>query len=92
MNRMKRDANYLGNLADYVKKNLGKGYTLESLKWALISQGHSRLEVDKAMKLAQGEMAREAPVLKTPPQPPQEILNIQVEPEPKQGFWKNFFS
>ena len=90
MNRMKRDANYLGNLADYVKKNLGKGYTLESLKWALISQGHSRLEVDKAMKLAQSEMAREAPVLKTPPQQPQEVLNIQVEPE-KLSFWKKLF-
>ena len=41
---------YIQQLSGYFKKNLRKGYTKESLKWALINQGHSCLEVEKAMK------------------------------------------
>jgi SOS response regulatory protein OraA/RecX len=92
MNRIKKDANYMNRLVEYIKKNLRKGYTKESLKWALVSQGHSRLEIDKAVEIAQQEFAREAPVLKTKP----EIKVEQVKPtmpelEAKKPFWKKLF-
>ena len=45
---MKKDETYLSDKVTYIKKNLQKGYNKDSLKWALISQGNSRQEVDKA--------------------------------------------
>ena len=90
-NRIKKDVNYLQNLVDYVKKNLAKGYSLESLKWALINQGHSRIEVDKSIKEAQAELARTEPRLKVQPAVfPSEPIQVEVEPEPK-SLWKKLF-
>ena len=81
------------NLVDYVKRNLNKGYASDSLRWALINQGHSRIEVDKALTLAQAEVSRER-VASRPTASPQTSISspsLQVEPEPKQPFWKRFF-
>ena len=47
---MFRKRNYMQQLIEYIKNNLKKGYTKDSLKWALINQGHSKLEVEKALK------------------------------------------
>ena len=81
---------YVAEISDYIKKNLKKGYTLDSLKWALINKGHSKIEVEKALKKVQDEMAREAPVLKRP-EPSMEVINqtdeTKEEPEQK-PFWK----
>jgi hypothetical protein len=77
------------DIAGYFKKNLKKGYTKESLKWALINQGYSRIEVDKAIRQAEEELASEAPMLKSRPE-----IERKVEPvseEPKKGFWKKLF-
>lgn len=89
---MIKKGDYVGELSLYIKKNLKKGYTKESLKWALVNQGHSKLEVDKAIRKAEEEMAREAPVLKTKP----EITYDIVEPknaivEEKKSFWRKLF-
>ena len=86
---MRKDKNYIQQLADYLKNNLKKGYTKESLKWALVSQGHSRLEVDKAISLVDAELASEAPVLKTKPVISYEIVEPKVEE--KKSFWKRLF-
>ena len=85
---IKKDKNYLQNLSDYIKKNLKKGYTKESLKWALINQGHSKIEVEKAVKLVDAELASEAPILETKPEIKVEF--IPAEPE-KKSFWKRLF-
>ena len=86
---MMKKGDYVGELSDYVKKNLKKGYTKESLKWALVNQGHSKMEVEKAIKKAEDELSREAPILKAKP----EITYDVVEPknailEEKKPFWK----
>jgi len=86
---MRYDKNYLQQLADYLKRNLKKGYTKESLKWALVNQGHSRLEVEKAVGLVDAELASEAPVLKTKPIISYEIIEPKVEE--KKSFWKRLF-
>ena len=84
---MKRDLNYKASLVRYIKDNLKKGYTKESLKWALISQDHSKIEVEKAIQRAEQELASEAPVLKTKP-----LITHEVEPpiehHKKKSFWK----
>ncbi len=74
-----RKTDYIQQLADYVKKNLSKGYTLESLKWALVNQGYSRTEVERAISLANEQLASSAPKMIEKPKitietiPPTEI-------------------
>jgi hypothetical protein len=86
---MFKEKSLIDDLTGYIKKNLKKGYTRESLRWALVNQGYSKMEVDKAIKKSEQELAAEAPILKTKP----EIKYEVVEPtqERKKGFWKKLF-
>lgn len=58
----------IDELVNYLKKNLKKGYTEESLRWALINQGYSRLEVERSIRRVNEKLASEAPILKTKPE------------------------
>ncbi|MCX8159291.1 MAG: hypothetical protein N3D20_03355 [Candidatus Pacearchaeota archaeon] len=71
---MGKKENYTQELKEYIKKNLRKGYTKESLRWALINQGHSRVEIDKAIKKVEEELAKEAPILQTKPEIKYELI------------------
>ena len=86
-----RKTDYVQQLADYIKKNLGKGYTAESLKWALTSQGHSRTEIERAIKMANEQLAFQAPKMVEKP-----VIKIEIEPPVEEkGFWskvKSWFS
>jgi hypothetical protein len=62
-----RSEEYKRNLIEYLKKNLKKGYTLDSLKWALINQGYSRTAVEIAIQETNKELSQKAPVLKERP-------------------------
>jgi len=64
---MVKRGDYVQQLVEYLRKNLRKGYTMESLRWALINQGHSKLEVDKAIMRLEEELSQEAPVLNAKP-------------------------
>lgn len=86
---MRKDENYLSDLVSYMKKNLRKGYPIESLKWALIGQDHSKIEVEKAIKLAQEQLAAEAPTLKTKPVIKYEVIEPKFSE--KKSFWKKLF-
>ena len=82
---------YIKQLVNYIKKNLSKGYTLEALKWALVNQGYSRSEVEKAIKLAAQELAKQAPKFQEKP-----VIKIEtLPPISKKSLWqkiKDFFS
>ncbi len=54
-------------LADYIKRNLRKGYTLDSLRFSLISQGYTKISVENAIQLANKQMAQEIPAIKEKP-------------------------
>ena len=75
----------MAQLVEYVKKNIAKGYTLESLRWALINQGHSRVEVNRAIAITNQELAQRAPVLKEKP-----IIKVETIPivEEDSSFFK----
>jgi len=88
---MSRREDYVEKLTRYVKANLKKGYTLESLKWALVTQGHSRLEVAKAIERVEQELASEAPVLNTKPEIKYEVLEPENATIEKKSFWKRMF-
>lgn len=88
---MDKEAPYSAELVNYLKKNLKKGYTKESLRWALISQGHSKREVEKAVKRVDDELANEAPVLKTRPIIDYEIVEPKGIIAEKKSWWKKWF-
>ena len=43
---------HLEQLSEYLKNNLKKGYTIDSLKFSLIRQGYTRISIEKAIELA----------------------------------------
>ncbi|MBI2045003.1 hypothetical protein HYT23_03020 [Candidatus Pacearchaeota archaeon] len=83
---------YKQKLVDYMKKNLKKGYTEDSLKFALIKQGYSRVIVEEAIKDANLSLAAEAPVLKEKPSITYEVMDENNQPvEAKKPWWKRIF-
>jgi hypothetical protein len=87
--------NHIQELIVYIKKNLKKGYTIESLKWALINQGYSKLEVEKALKKTDEDLASKAPILKTKPIIRHEIIGPKEYStyfsSVKKSFWGKLF-
>jgi len=87
-----RETDYIGKLVSYFKKNLKKGYTIESLKWALIGQGYQRISVERAIEKLNKELARKAPVLKEKPVIKYEIIDEKDQPiKVKKPWWKRLF-
>lgn len=91
-----RRLDYKEQLIDYFKKNLSKKYDAESLKYALVQQGYSRVAVDQAYKKAAEELAKKAPKFKEKPVIKYELYdqnNKKVDLQPL-TFWdkvKYFF-
>ena len=80
------------DLVNYIKRNLKKGYTKESLKWALLNQGYSKIEVERALRKVDFELAQEAPQLEAKPNIKREVLSPKKQiHEEKKGFWKRLF-
>jgi hypothetical protein len=77
------------DIADYIKKNLKKGYTLDSLRYSLISQGYSKISVENAIDLANKQMAKEIPQIKERPEIIYKVVTEAeiIKTEPK-SFWK----
>ncbi len=91
---MPNPVNQNQQLADYIKKNLSKGYTQDSLKYSLIKQGYSRTSVEKAMELANSQLASSAPKMVEKPTLKYEMLNkdemnakIAAQDEAERGFF-----
>ena len=88
---------YMDELKSYIQNNLKKGYTKESLKWALKNQGYSSHAITKALKQVDQELAQQAPQLKTKPKITYEIVEPEqyqvkvTNQEPKDSFWKKLF-
>jgi hypothetical protein len=87
-----RAEDYKSKFTEYFKKNLRKGYTEESLKWALVNQGYSRTLIDAALERTHKELAEEAPILKEKPVINYEVLDENNKPvEVKRPWWKRIF-
>ena len=84
--------NPMKNLVEYIKKNLKKGYDINTLKFALISQGYSKVAVEKALIRATQELAEKAPLLKEKPVIKYEIIDEHDQPiRMRKSFLKRFF-
>ncbi|MCX6746863.1 MAG: hypothetical protein NTU63_01875 [Candidatus Pacearchaeota archaeon] len=79
----------LFNLVEYFKKNLKKGYPVDTLRIALINQGYVRQIIDNAAKEAIKQLADQAPILKEKPQIEHELINENDKPiVVKRPWWK----
>jgi len=79
-------------IVEYLKKNLAKGYTLESLQIALLNQGYSRAIIERAVEQMNKELAKIAPVLKEKPRIIHEIMDEHNKPIIiKKSWWKRAF-
>ncbi len=84
-----RESEYKKKLMDYLRKNMGKGYDTESLRWALVDQGYSRTLIDSAIKEASSELSKARAAQEKPM-----ITHEIVADEPasqKKSWWKSFF-
>jgi len=80
------------SIIEYLRRNIKKGYTIESLKWALIGQGYSRAFVEASIDELNKELARKAPILKEEPIIKYEIVDEKNEPIIfKKSWWKSIF-
>ena len=83
------DEDYRRKLTEYLKKNLAKGYNLESLKWALIKQGYSRPVVERAIEDTKKESPKKTPENKEMPKIRHEFIGEDNKPiKSKKPFWK----
>jgi SOS response regulatory protein OraA/RecX len=95
---MANPVNQNQQLADYIKKNLSKGYTQDSLRFALLKQGYSRTTVEKAMEIANKQMAENAPRMVEKPVVKYEVIDddemaakIAQQDAANKGFFKRLF-
>lgn len=91
---MEETKGVITEISNYLKKNLRKGYTKDSLRLALIEQGYSRFQIDKAFLRADSELALEAPQLKTRPVIKYQIIEPKelaksIKHEPEHPFWRS---
>lgn len=72
-----RRLDYKHQLVDYFIRNLeSKKYGADSLKFALINQGYSRVAVSQAYNEAVKQIAKKAPVLKEKPVIKHEVYDM----------------
>lgn len=82
---------YRLKLVEYLKKNLKKGYPVDTLKIALINQGYLRTTIEESLKEAINDLANEAPTIKEKPQIEHEIIEEIPDEIPfieKKSIWK----
>lgn len=84
-------------LADYIKKNISKGYTADALKYSLLKQGYSRTSVEKAIETANQQLAATVPKMQEKPVVKYEVIDEEemkkkiAEQDKKGGFFKRLF-
>lgn len=91
---MDKSKDYIQLLANYVKKNLSKGYTLDALRFSLVSQGYTRLSIENAINLANEQLASQAPLMKEKPRITYKVItdNNTYVYEKKHGFFNKILS
>ena len=71
---MYKPNDYVEQLAEHIEKNILKGYTLDSLRVSLASQGYSRISIEKAIEIANKKLASKIPPMKEKPQITRKII------------------
>ena len=93
---MEPPENYINQIAEYIIKNLDKGYPVEALKVSLLNQGYSRISVENAIQTANKHLASKIPPIKEKPQITYKLVNhdnssLEISTNSKKGFFKRLF-
>jgi hypothetical protein len=79
-------------LVEYFKKNLKKGYTVDALKWALMTQGYSRSSIELAIMRVNEELAKKAPILEDKPKIDYQLIDENNNPiKIEKPWWRKLF-
>lgn len=89
MAREVRDIDNIKALIEYIQRNLKKGYKLDQLRWALVDQGHSRTEIDRAVKYVT-ELEEAQKAKRTEEEAKPEVLQEPPVVEEEKGAWQKF--
>jgi SOS response regulatory protein OraA/RecX len=91
---MYKPVNKHKQLVDYFKNNFKKGYTPDTLKYSLLSQGHSRTAINRALEEAQKKQEQEKPKITHTIYAQKNYDEIVLEPKEPSFLdkLKNFFS
>jgi hypothetical protein len=83
-----KDGDTISPIVNYIEKNMKKGYSMDSLRWALVNQKYSKIEIDKAIKIIEARTPkREEPKIV----PIQEIKQESIVIPQKKGFFARLF-
>lgn len=83
-----RDGDTIAPIVDYIEKNLKKGYSMDSLRWALINQKYSKIEIEKAVKIIEARTPKkEEPKMV----PVQEVKQEEIVMPKQKGFFARLF-
>jgi len=76
-----RAGDYMQRIADYVARNLKRGYTIAQLENALMKQGHSRVAIKRAITIASEKMPKSE--IPTEPLPETKVITEEEKAEGK---------
>jgi hypothetical protein len=82
--------NFRKELVEHIKKNFEKGYDAESLKYALLRQGYSKIEVANALEKAKKELEDKNEKNSEKPKIKYEIYGENNKPI-REPFWRKIF-
>ena len=85
-----RETDYIHQIAGYIRKNLLKGYTIDSLKFSLQDQGYGRSEILRAIKIANDDLSKQVPKLVEKPVIKVERVPVKEEHVEIKSFFKRF--
>lgn len=83
-----KDGDTISPIVAYIEKNMKKGYSMDSLRWALVNQKYSKIEIDKAIKIIEARTPKkeEPKVI-----PMQEVKQEPIVIPEKKGFFSRLF-
>lgn len=75
------------SIVEYLKRNIKKGYSIDSLKWALVNQGYRRAIIESSIIDANKDLSKKVPVFKEKPKIRYEIIDENNNPITIKKSW-----
>ncbi len=83
-----KDGDTISPIVAYIEKNMKKGYTMDSLRWALVNQKYSRIEIEKAIKVIEARAPKQEVKIQEPVKP---VAQEEIAVPKKKGFFSKLF-
>ncbi len=84
-----KDGDTISPIVAYIEKNMKKGYSMDSLRWALVNQKYSRIEIEKAIKIIEARSPKKEESRME--EPVQITRQEEIVVPKKKGFFSRLF-